>query len=456
MPAELAAWTLSILTGWLLAATLWPARPRRPAEWLLQASVGAALGLWLSSLLYFAALHLGWTGRAQLLALDAAALAAMAGVWRRRAPPAGADRSLPAAPPIAPAPLLRLALGLAGAAGLAGAVVRQLDVPLGVWDAWAIWNLKARFFALQGGEHWTRAFSERIAWSSPEYPLLLPLNVARAWSYAGSDGFADPGALSIGFALIAALLLWSALATCKGTPAACLGTLALLATGGFLGQASAQIADIPLACFLLAALAMRGVASSADGAAPRAWALAGLCAGAAAWTKYEGILTALAFLTVAAVPLGRRGGPRRAGAIALAGAAVPLACLLYLKLAFAPPSDLVAGLAPGAVAKLIDWERHRAVLASFGAVAREVVGLPLLALLLLLAASLGVAASPRERGAALGAAAVLLLVVLAYYGVYLLTPLDLEWHLVNSNARLLIQLWPAALLALFSSLRFAE
>ena len=31
------------------------------------------------------------------------------------------------------------------------------------------------------GSEWLQGFSEEIAWSHPDYPLLLPLNVARLW-----------------------------------------------------------------------------------------------------------------------------------------------------------------------------------------------------------------------------------------------------------------------------------
>ena len=42
-------------------------------------------------------------------------------------------------------------------------------------------------------------------------------------------------------------------------------------------------------------------------------------------------------------------------------------------------------------------------------------------------------------------ALVIALMLAGYYGVYLLTPWDLKWHLDSSLVRLLLQLWPAAL-----------
>jgi hypothetical protein len=49
----------------------------------------------------------------------------------------------------------------------------------------------------------------------------------------------------------------------------------------------------------------------------------------------------------------------------------------------------------------------------------------------------------RERLVVMAIAAMLV----GYYGVYLVTPWDLKWHLEFSLVRLLLQLWPAALLA---------
>src|SRR5207237_5909321 len=44
------------------------------------------------------------------------------------------------------------------------ALVHQaLAAPHGAWDAWAIWNLRARFLFL-GGVHWRDAFSKAIDW----------------------------------------------------------------------------------------------------------------------------------------------------------------------------------------------------------------------------------------------------------------------------------------------------
>ena len=50
--------------------------------------------------------------------------------------------------------------------------------PQGNWDAWSIWNLRARFLAA-GGIVAHRAWSPLLSSTHPEYPLLTSAFVAR-------------------------------------------------------------------------------------------------------------------------------------------------------------------------------------------------------------------------------------------------------------------------------------
>ena len=45
--------------------------------------------------------------------------------------------------------------------------------------------------------------------------------------------------------------------------------------------------------------------------------------------------------------------------------------------------------------------------------------------------------------------AVLGLMLMSYYFVYVTTPFDISWHVSSSIDRLLVQLWPALVLAVF-------
>jgi hypothetical protein len=99
------------------------------------------------------------------------------------------------------------------------------------------------------------------------------------------------------------------------------------------------------------------------------------------------------------------------------------------------------------VAQLFDVARHRLILSSL---ARHFLGFgewhwpPYLAMAVPLFAW-------RSRHPIRGyeglVPAVALAMLAGYYGVYLLTPQDLQWHLDSSLVRLLLQLWPLAILA---------
>src|SRR5688572_29095539 len=81
-------------------------------------------------------------------------------------------------------PILVLS-GIAGTAIVLLAIY-CLNQPHGEWDAWAIWNLHARFL-FRGGEHWRDMFTGELFWSHTDYPFLLPAVLAGGWTLAGEE-----------------------------------------------------------------------------------------------------------------------------------------------------------------------------------------------------------------------------------------------------------------------------
>ena len=73
------------------------------------------------------------------------------------------------------------------------------------------------------------------------------------------------------------------------------------------------------------------------------------------------------------------------------------------------------------------------------------LGHPLI-LLALLALLVSPSRDPRYRAAVWISLAAVCGTFLSYVGVYLITPLDLAWHLFNSSERLLLQIWPCFVL----------
>lgn len=442
-----------LLAGYLLAGALATGPgSARPAPMLrLGLSLGWATGA--SSCFLFAWLVLAGRPGPGFFAADLtlSAAAGAAGVaWRRGRAATGAREDLPGPLRVA----LRIVLALALTAGVALFVAVTLNTPDGQWDAIQVWNLRARFL-YRGGDAWAEAFHPRLIATHLDYPLLVPLSVARCWSYAGGDPKAAPIALALAFTLATCGLLAAGLAALRGRAQGLLGGLVLVSSHEFFEAGSHQFADVPLAYFLLATVVALALGDR-PGADRLRWRVAaGMMAGFAAWTKNEGLLF-LAVVVAARVgpfllrPRGRDLAASLRGAAAFAlGLAPALAALIYFKARFAPTSDLVAGQGLRLIlAKLADRSRYaltaremtREILSWGGSL---VLGLVVYRLLL--------GRAPRRDDApGTGfATAVPALMLAAYFAVFLITPRYLPWHLQWSLMRLMVQLWPPAVFAFF-------
>jgi hypothetical protein len=321
--------------------------------------------------------------------------------------------------------------------------------PRGGWDAWAIWNLRARFLYRAGGLAWRDGFTEALAWSHPDYPLLLPAFIARGWKLLGRESSSIPIALGCLFTFGCAGLTTAALGILRGARQGILAGLALAATPFLYVQGAMQCADVPLAFFILATLACLAVADRfhSYGFA----AIAGMAAGLGGWTKNEGLLWFGAILLARAIVT-----YRRLMLSFLAGALPVLAPILFFKARIATASDIFgpagrAGMMERALDRaryhLIAREAFRHVL-SFG---------PLLfggfAILAVYVAVAGLRRDKRDRDILRTGVLALSFTTLGYGAIYLLRPLDLGWLLDTSADRLLLQLWPGMVFVAFLACR---
>jgi hypothetical protein len=415
--------------------------------WLRRFRVGGAAeriglaigcGLALSSATYFLARWLGMTPAWYLITEPALAGMALIASLRYQPPPSleipvsgrGYTTSVPL--PVAVTVVLVVAV-------LSGLVVSHhlVSHPEGTWDAWAIWNARAAFLA-QPSETWRLGFDSALA--HPDYPLLLPGAVARAWVFVGAQAAWIPALLAVAFITATALVITGSLWTRYG-PVMALAGLALLMTPEFLFLGTAQIADVPLAFFAVTAVVM---VAARPPLRSSSLVLAGFACGCAAWTKNEGLVLAAIWPTLIVASTGWRLG-RGAGASAAAdlviGAGPFVVLLAVFKLVLAPPNDVVSGLmAPGALGYWADTTR-------VAFVAREMaLGLfswggwpgPIPA-----AVWLGTACLVLPRRAAGPSVGLLLLMQLfAFFVIYVMTPHSVAWHLQTSWPRLVVQMWP--------------
>lgn len=343
------------------------------------------------------------------------------------------------------------AAALTAAAAVASLAIAAREDPHGGWDAWAIWNLRARFL-FRAGTEWERAFSGLLGWSHPDYPLLLPLSVVRGWVYLGRESWMVSAVLAAAGTLLAAATVYGGLRSIRGRNQALLGGAVVLGTPTFVIVGASQYADVLLSCYLTSAVVLFCVADAPAAPSRRPLVLAGLTAGLAAWTKNEGWLFLLALVAArAGVALRRRGyAPigRQLPAF-LAGAAPILLWVLVFKVATPAANDLVSGQGWGStVARFADGGRYLTIVS---AIARNLAH-PLWAGLPMILVGYVWIAGRLEGGAARGGRFggwVLALIGCGYFIVYLATPRDLAWHLDTSLTRLMVHLWPSAVFVAF-------
>ena len=490
---------LCVGCGFALASAGWPARLLRSADLYLRASLSVPFGLAIFSVVFFLtrvlglsnllladlavfgllltglALRLHWSGRFGFIG----------GVTKTEVEPQGLKPS-----------------GIGGGASsnrtarseatnedrhpgwISGALTAGFVASIGValysagmrlfahphgngWDAFAIWNLHARFL-YRGGAHWRDGFSPAISWSHPDYPLLLPAAVAHFWSYVGHDDAAVPAVIAFLFTFCTVGLLCFGISALRGHTAAMLGGMALLSTPAFIDVGSWQYADVPLSFFFLATVVLLCFWDAADSSARSGFlALAGVSAGCAAWTKNEGLLFLCVMVSVLvwSVRRERRRGvmeknPGGAGISSLPFLAtiVPAVVLImYFKHSVAPPGDLFTDRAT-MLHKLMDPARYWAVIKWFGMEFLRfgswwaIPGTVLLAGLYL---AVGKEYRGHQPGFRAGYVA-LVLTLAGYFAVYLITPLDLNWHLRFSLGRLFLQVWPSALFLFFVGARIGS
>jgi Dolichyl-phosphate-mannose-protein mannosyltransferase len=436
-----------LVTGWLAARWACPTPPGL-ATTLLRLCVGVGLALGFTSATYFLWLVAAGPPTAAFLLTEltvfALLIALLAGHGQAKPAPL-----LAVSPHHWPRRLGVVLLVVFGCAAIV-ALVQAWRSPHGEIDAWAIWNLRARFL-YRGGNFWREGFTSLLPWSHPDYPLLLPANVARCWTYAGDETTVAPRLLALLFGAATVGLLIAGVALLRTPSQGCLAGIVLQATPAFVALTTKQCADVPLGFYILASVVLFELHDRLDAREFRLVLLAGLLTGMAAWTKNEGQLFLVATLVgrgVTTLHAGRGWCDRLGEWLAVVAGLTPfLGLLIYFKLCLAPSNDLVEGQSLSATwQRLTTAERYgvvafQAFLAGLRLLAGAGAALPVYGFML--------GSNPNHPRPGLHAAVVLAVMLAGYALIYLTTPHDVTWHIISSVDRLLLQLWPTALLLFF-------
>jgi hypothetical protein len=453
MPALLLLTLLTLGFGFALAWVIWPSDSSWRAM-LLRLFLGFGLGIGFVSVFFFLTRLAGRNVRGSLFLLILAVLTIillLLAFWRSSWKiqlglhlPRRASQWLWLA-------LLGLALVFAANNYLGWAIAH----PEGDWDAWAIWNMHARFLA-QADNSWRLMFDPLLYLSHPDYPLLTPGFIALGWQTMGSESNLAPILSAALFTFGIAGLLFASLNYQTGFPAACLATIILLISRSFIPQAALLYADIPLAFMILAAVVLLFL--FLERRQPAFLILAGITCGLAAWTKNEGwtlLVAALFGLVIAS--LVQRPSPRQVFSQLgwfFVGIFPFLLLVLYHKLVLAPPNDIFSGRSLSELLETIGNPQRWGLVADRVLYQINFYGYRVFILLALFAFVVGLSKRPKLPLAV--GWLVLAMVAAQYFLIYLITPYDLDWHLSNSLERLVTHLFPAIFFLVFSWVNFGH
>ena len=225
-------WLLSLLCGYAIVTAIWP-HDRSWRALILRLALGVGPGVGIASGLYFLARAAGldpatWVYLALLAILTLALLILAA--WRT-----GWQTGLERPGRLTGWSWMWLALlGIALVLAVNVLLGKMLINPEGEWDAWAMWNLHARFL-FQPGQVWQAMFDPALeALTHPDYPLLTPAMIALSWRALGRISTLAPIVTALIFTLATAGLLFTALNYQRKFTAACLAAIVALLSGSLL------------------------------------------------------------------------------------------------------------------------------------------------------------------------------------------------------------------------------
>ena len=347
--------------------------------------------------------------------------------------------------------ILRISVLIVMTCFVAAFLIRSVLNPHGWEDAWSMWNLKARFL-FRSGDNWQNSFSPLLFWSSLDYPLLVPVSIVRIWSYLKIDSALAQILVAALFTFSSVALLISSLAVIRSKGAGLLAGLVLMGSPYFLKTGAYQIADVPLGFYILATVVLFGLKDTFD-SKPRFLILAGVMAGLAAWTKNEGLLFLLVVFVVRMIVIISNNEIKAylKELVMFAIGLVPiLAVVVLFKLTLSQTNELFSGQSFGSVLdRLMDGSRYILIGKSFlvffyDKLAKEwLIVLPIYALLW------GKTKQMVNQDSIKTSFLCLIFMLGGYFMIYMITPLNLQWHIETSIWRLFLQLWPTMIFSFF-------
>jgi 4-amino-4-deoxy-L-arabinose transferase-like glycosyltransferase len=330
-------------------------------------------------------------------------------------------------------------------------LLRSIVNPHGWEDAWGMWNLKARFL-FRGGDNWRNTFSNLLYWTSRDYPLLVPASIVRIWSYLKYESAIAQILVAALFTFATVALLISSLSVIRSRSTGLLAGLVLIGSRYFLKTGAYQIADVPLGFYILSTIVLFSLKEISDSKS-RFLIIAGAMAGLASWTKNEGILFLLVVFVVRMIVISSNKGIKaylKELAMFTIGVLPILAVLILFKLKIPSTNELTTGQSIDMVlGRLTDFSRYLVIGKSFIVFFYDKLAKEWLFILPIYFFIVGKTKQNANAESIKTSFLIVLFMLSGYFFIYLITPLNLAWHLKTSVWRLFLQLWPTIIFSFF-------
>jgi hypothetical protein len=333
-----------------------------------------------------------------------------------------------------------------------------LHDPHGKFDAWLMWNFKARLL-YHGGAQWSYAFSKDLIHTSPDYPLLLSASIYRMWLIIGTDNIAVPIIVAGFFTFGSIFLIQQGLSITRGQNHGYLAAIFMLIATQYIKLGTYQYADIPLAFFILSTIILLTLKEKFPSASLRMMFLAGLAASSAGWTKNEGLffLTMMIFvLIVINIIINKRLRGVKEFFFFLLGLIPIFSTEMFFKFRFATPNDLVNSKNLSLIfSYLVQLDRYQQILIKF---VKKLLffndGIISIMFVYLLFSGLDKIFFNRKTLSPL--VTLLVLLLCGYFLSFLISPYDLKWQLNSALYRLVIHIWPSFVYLFFLCAKEAD
>lgn len=325
-----------------------------------------------------------------------------------------------------------------------------INNPMGSWDGFRIWNIKAEFLYLNS-PLWKNIFTLPHFMSHCDYPLFIPSSTARLWQYCGHQSYGMNMIFGLLFTFCLVYLLYQAVSYFKSEKLANVVCTVFMISDIFLVNGAAQCADIPLAMFFLSAIVC--LFFYFKNKRINTLFLGLLFAGLSVWVKNEGLMF---FAVYIAVLLGWfvKIKDIKKSIFTVVFSILVFCCTFLYKKYTGSPNDLLYGFNEiKSYTFAFDLQRYVVVFQTFFDLLFSKF---VLFLALILLCVKGFKLREKIKSAFLLSSIIFVLMVLGYIAVYVLAPHDINWLVENSMDRIILQILPVFLFVFSTTLRIGK